>query len=82
MIEYVESTAVSFVWLASEYLYSFEPHIAAKTIRRGFISHFGTHGLFLHSIAQIVQLDIMTKEVEASFGCEILYSLYWELRPE
>ena len=27
-----------------------------------------TLALFLHYIAQIVQLDIMTKEMEASFG--------------
>ena len=70
MIELIESTVMSFVWLASEYLHGFEPHIAAGIIRR----RFGTHGLFLHSIAQIVQLGIMTKEMEAeaSFGCDDL----------
>ena len=68
MIEAIESTVVSFVWLASDYLYGFEPRIAAGTIRRRFISHFGTHGLFLHSIAQILQLGIMTKEMEAEAG--------------
>ena len=61
---------MSFVWLAGDYLYGFEPHVSAVTIRR-FISHFGT-GLFLHSITQIVQLGIMTKEMEASFGCDDL----------
>ena len=29
-------------------------------------------GLFLHSIAQILQLGIMTKEMEASYGCDDL----------
>ena len=62
-----------FVRLAGEYLYDFEPPVSAGTIRR-FISHFGTHGLFLHSIAQIKQLGIMTKEMEmeALFGCDDL----------
>ena len=68
MIEAIETIGLSFVWLASEYLHGFEPHIAAGIIRR----RFGTHGLFLHSIAQIVQLGIMTKEMEASFGCDDL----------
>ena len=41
MIESIESTVVSFVRLAGEYLYGFEPHIASKTIRQRFIAHFG-----------------------------------------
>ena len=74
MIEAIESTVMSFVWLAGDYLYGFEPHVSADTIRR-FIAHFGTHGLLLHSIAQIVQLGIMTKEMEASFGCDCVTSV-------
>ena len=60
MIEAIENMGMSLVWLAGDYLYGFEPHVSADTIRR-FIAHFGTHGLLLHSIAQIVQLGIMTK---------------------
>ena len=41
MTELIESTAMSFVRLAGEYLHGCEPHIAAKTIRRRFVSHFG-----------------------------------------
>ena len=82
MIEAIESTVVSFVWLVGDYLYGFEPRIAANTIRRRFIAHFGTHGLYLHSIAQIVQLGIMTKRWRLHLDVMILYSLYWELRHE
>ena len=67
MIESIENMAMSFFWLAGDYLYGFEHHVSAGTIHR-FVAHFGTHGLFLHSTAQIVQLGIMTKEMEASFG--------------
>ena len=72
MIEAIESTVVPFFRLEGNYLYGFEPQIAAAdTIRRRLISHFGT-GLFLHSIAQNLQLGIMTKETEASYGCDDL----------
>ena len=85
MIKSIENMVMLFVRLAGNYLYSFGPHIAANTIRRWFIAHFGTHGLYLHSIAQIVQPGIMTKEMEASFGCDDLVQPLswpgtWELR--
>ena len=62
---------MSFVRLAGDYLYVSEPHVSAGSIRRRFIAHFGI-GLFLHSIAQIVQLGIKTNEMEVSFGCDDL----------
>ena len=44
------------------------------------------HGLFLHSIAQIVQLGIMTNEMTASFDVDDLpqppsWPGTWEFRP-
>ena len=49
MIELIDSTVMSFVWLASEYLHGFEPHIAAGIIRVG-LAHMASFYTLLHRL--------------------------------
>ena len=61
MIELIESTAMSCFRLAGDYLYGFEPHIAANTIRRWFVAHFGVslcHCTWLWLLIEDDLLDI------------------------
>ena len=75
MIESIENIAISFVRLPATICTVLGLILLQiRSVVGRFIAHFGT-GLFLHSMAQILQLGIMTKETEASYGCDCVASV-------
>ena len=65
MIEAIENMGLSFVRLAGEYLHGFEPHVAASTIRRRFVAHFGVSPCHCAWLWLLIEDELFAKDCYA-----------------